>query len=176
VVHTLAGAENKVKIALQNRAKAFGLKDKVTSVLVPTEDVAEVRGGKKRITTRKFFPGYVMVEIELEDDGKIREDVWYLVRRTPGVTGFVGAGSEPVPLSEEEVERILKTQEEKKGKVAPKVIFEKGDGVKVVEGPFMNLSGVVEEVYPERGKLKVMVSIFGRQTPVELEYWQVERI
>lgn len=170
VIHTQTGQESKVKESLETRIKQGGGGELVGQVLVPTERVAEVRGGKKRISERKFFPGYILVEMELTDES------WHLVRTTPGVTGFIGAGRQPVALSEEEVGEILRQTEERKDKPTPRVMFSKGEGVRVIEGPFTNFNGSIEEVNTQRGKLKVMVSIFGRQTPVELEFWQVERL
>ncbi len=168
VLHTLSGREDKARISLEERISSLSLQDSIFGVFVPTEEVTEVRGGEKQVTTRPLFPGYVFVEMDLN------EKTWYLVKNTPGISGFISSGREPVPLEEKEVENILRAVEEKKAKPAPKVILEKGETVRVVEGPFTNLSGVVEETNPERGKVKVMVSIFGRSTPVELEYWQVE--
>ena len=170
VVHTQSGYEAKVKMNLENQIEILGVKEKISRVLIPTEDVAEVRGGKKKVTTRKFFPGYILVEMVLD------EKTWYIVKQTPGVTGFVGSGRNPIPLKEEEIESIIRTVEEKKTKPKPKVLFSKGEGVRVIEGPFANFNGVVEEINSEKGKLKVMVTIFGRSTPVELEFWQVEKM
>ena len=170
IIHTQTGQEMKVKTALEGKIQQGLAGDKISSVLVPTERVTEVRGGKKRISERKFFPGYLLVEMEMTDES------WHLVRTTQGVTGFIGAGRRPVSLSEEEVAEILRQTEERKDKPTPRVTFQKGEGVRVIEGPFTNFSGVIEEVNTARGKLKVLVSIFGRQTPVELEFWQVERL
>jgi transcriptional antiterminator NusG len=171
VIHTLTGKEERVKTGIQARAKKENLEDKIERIVVPSEKVSEItKQGKKRITKRRYFPGYILIEMELTDD------VWYLVKNTNGVTGFIGAGKKPVSLKREEVRNILKKTEEKKEKPVPKVIFEENDTVRIKEGPFINFSGVVEEVHPEKGKLKVNVSIFGRSTPVELDYWQVERI
>lgn len=170
VIHTQTGHENKVKINLSKRAKADGLTNYISQILIPTEKVSEVKDGKKSITQRKFFPGYILIEMELN------EESWHLVKSTPGVTGFVGSGAKPIPLRESEIKVILKQTEEKKAKPKPKVLFEQGEGVRVKEGPFTNFSGTIEEVNPDKGKLKVMVSIFGRSTPVELEYWQVEKL
>ena len=170
VIHTQTGQESKVKTSLENKVQQGMGAGTIGQVLVPTERVAEVRGGKKRISERKFFPGYLLVQMEMSDES------WHLVRTTPGVTGFIGAGRRPVALSEDEVNEILRQTEERKDKPAPRVTFAKGEGVRVIEGPFTNFSGVIEEVNAQRGKLKVMVSIFGRQTPVELEFWQVERL
>ena len=170
VVHTYSGFENKVAEAIQSRAKIFGMGEKITRVLVPTEKVVEVRNKQKRETEQKFFPGYVLVEMELTDD------TWHLVRSTPKVTGFVGSGAKPVALPAEEVEGILKQMEEGAEKPKLKSTFQKGDKVRVIEGPFVNFQGAIDDLNPERGKLKVMVAIFGRMTPVELEYYQVERL
>ena len=170
ILHTQTGQELKVKSSLESKIQQGLAKEQIARVLVPTERVAEVRAGKKRISERKFFPGYILVEMEMTDDS------WHLVRTTPGVTGFIGAGRRPVSLSPDEVSEILRQTEERKDKPTPRVTFQKGEGVRVIEGPFTNFSGVIEEVNLARGKLKVLVSIFGRQTPVELEFWQVERL
>ncbi|MDP8230276.1 MAG: transcription termination/antitermination protein NusG [Candidatus Gorgyraea atricola] len=170
VIHTLTGQEDKVKTGIEAKVQEGALKEKVFQVLIPTEQVSEVKDGKKRISLRKFFPGYVLVEMDLDDD------IWYVIRNMAGVTGFIGTKTRPVPLLDSEVNQIIKQTEERKEKPTPKVIFEKGDSVKVIEGPFINFNGNIEEVNPDKGKIKVMVSIFGRATPVELEYWQVERL
>lgn len=170
VIHTQTGQELKVKTSLETKLRQAPVEGSISQVLVPTERVAEIRGGKKRVSERKFFPGYILVQMELTDEN------WHLVRTTPGVTGFIGAGRRPVALSDEEVNEILRQAEERKDKPAPRVTFSKGEGVRVIEGPFANFNGAIEEVNAQRGKLKVMVSIFGRQTPVELEFWQVERL
>ena len=170
VIHTQTGHEERVKTTLESRAKQHSLEDKISQVLIPTEKVSEIKAGKKKISTRKFFPGYVLVEMELTDD------TWYLVKNTPGVSGFISSGRKPLPLKPSEVSSIIKQAEEKKEKPTPKVIFEKGENVRVKEGPFVNFNGIIEEVNPNKGKLKVLVMIFGRTTPVELEYWQVEKV
>ena len=170
VVHTYSGFENKVAAAIEQRAKIFGLQDQATRVVVPVEEVVEVRKGQKRISSQKFYPGYVLVEMELTDE------TWHLVRSTPKVTGFVGSGARPVPLPPEEVEGILRQMEEGAEKPKPKAVFSKGDKVRVSEGPFVNFTGTIEDVNPERGRLKVMVGLLGRLTPVDLEYYQVERL
>ena len=170
VLHTQTGIENKVKTSLESRAVTCGMVDKIHKVLIPTEKVSEVKEGKKRISERKFFPGYILVQMELTDDS------WYLVKNTNGITGFVGSGKNPIPLSDDEVNKIIQQQEEKTSKPKPKVEFSEGESVRVKEGAFANFNGTIEEVNPNRGKLKVMVAIFGRSTPVELEYWQVEKI
>jgi transcription termination/antitermination protein NusG len=169
VVHTYSGFENKVAEAIRQRAKIFGQEEAISQVVIPTEPVVEVRKGQKRTTEQKFFPGYVLVEMDMTDDS------WHLVKSTPKVTGFVGSGARPSPLPREEVDSILRQMELGAEKPKPKSVFQKGDKVRVVEGPFVNFSGVIDDMSPERGKLKVMVQIFGRLTPVELEYYQVER-
>ena len=170
IIHTQTGYEDKVKLYIETKVKTEGLGELVSQVMVPIEKVSEVKEGKKKITSRKFFPGYVLVEMELSDE------TWYLIKNTPGVSGFVGSGKKPVPLQDAEVESILKQTELAKEKPTPKVLFEKGEGVRVLEGPFTNFNGTIEDVNPTKGKLKVTISIFGRSTPVELEYWQVEKL
>jgi len=170
VVHTQTGIEEKVKASLERKIVTGGLQDEITSVIIPTEQVSEVRSGKKKITQRKFFPGYLLVEMDLS------EKTYLFVKNTPGVTGFIGLGKKPVALPKEEVENILKRTKDTAVKPSPKIVFEKGEQVRVNEGPFLNFNGTIEEVYPEKGKVKVSVSIFGRSTPVELEYWQVEKV
>jgi transcriptional antiterminator NusG len=170
VVHTYSGFENKVAEAIQSRAKIFGMADRITRVLVPTEKVVEVRKKQKRETEQKFFPGYVLVEMDLTDD------TWHLVRSTPKVTGFVGSGTKPVALPAEQVDDILRQMEAGAEKPKPKSVFQKGDKVRVIDGPFVNFQGVVDDINPERGRMRVTVPVFGRPTPVELEYYQVERL
>lgn len=170
VVHTQTGSEDKVKTSLEKRIAQEGLGELLGKVLIPTEQVSEVRSGKRKVFQRKFFPGYLLVEADLN------EKTYLLIKDIPGVTGFIGPGKRPMPLPDEEVERIFKRSEETKLKPSPKVIFEKGEQVRISNGPFVNFNGTVDELYPEKGKLKVSVSIFGRATPVELEYWQVEKI
>lgn len=175
VLHTLTGQEARVKESIERRLDKEEMREYVDQVLIPTEKVSEVKKGVKTTTTRKFFPGYVMAHIRLYDEQrKILERVWYFIRETPGVIGLIG-GEQPVPLRSDEVEVLLHQVEEKKEKVKPKIVYEPGENVKITDGPFMNFTGVVEEVDAERGKLKVSVAIFGRSAPVELEYWQVER-
>lgn len=170
VVHTQTGSEEKAKHTLENKISSEGMQELVSKVIIPTEQVSEIRSGKRRITQRKFFPGYLLVEMELN------EQTYLFVKTTPGVTGFIGLGKKPMPLPQKEVDGILKRTEETQVKPSPKVIFEKGEQVRVTEGPFVNFNGTIDEIHPEKGKLKVSVSIFGRATPVELEYWQVEKI
>lgn len=170
VVHTQTGAEAKVKANLLTRAETAGMSSVIHQIFIPTEKISEVKAGKKKISERKFFPGYILIQMELTDDS------WYLVRNTPGISGFVGSGKKPISLSEAEVNQILRQQEEKTAKPKPKVEFGVGEGIRVKEGAFANFNGTIEEINPNRGKLRVLVSIFGRSTPVELEYWQVEKI
>jgi transcriptional antiterminator NusG len=170
VIHAHSGHENKVRQTLETRVQQEHLEHLVYQIIVPTEEVAEVKGGKKRITSRKIFPGYVLVEM------KLTYSTWYLIRTTSGVTGFIGSGKIPTALEPEEVESIFEQMRGEQKKPKPKVSFEKDDKVKIIEGPFTNFMGFVDEVNPERGKLKVMVEIFERLTPVELEFWQVEKV
>jgi len=170
VVHTQTGLEDKVKTALENKIVASALQELMGRIIVPTEQVSEVRSGKKKISERKFFPGYVLVEMELN------EDTYFLIKSTPGVTGFIGLGKRPVPLPQAEVDTILKRTQDTQVKPSPKTVFEKGEQVRVTDGPFVNFNGTIDEIHPEKGKIKVSVSIFGRSTPVELEYWQVEKV
>ena len=175
VLHTLSGQEQKVKDSMEKRIKLEEMQDLIDEVLIPTEVVSEVKRGKKTTATRKFFPGYVLVHMQLYDDQhKLEDRSWYFTQETPGIIGFIG-GEKPVPLRADEVDTIMNQIEEKKQKVKPKITFEAGETVKINDGPFLNFSGVIEEVDPDRGKLKVSVSIFGRTAPVEVEYWQVER-
>jgi len=169
VINTYSGYEQKVKANLESRIKSMGMEDKIFQILIPSEEVTETRNGKKRVTNKKFFPGYLLVEMDLE------ENSWYVVRNTPKVTSFVGVGNKPTPLPEEEVTAILEHIGKRRERRALKTQFDKGDLVKVMEGPFANLSGSVEDINPERERVKVMVTIFGRQTPVELEFHQVEK-
>lgn len=170
VVHTQTGCEQRVKSSLLTRAASEGLQEQISEVLIPTEQVSEVKDGQKKITERKFYPGYILIEMDLNDR------TWYLVKQTNGISGFVGNGAKPIPLSEREVNKIMAQQKEKQTKPQPKVVFEVGESVRVKEGAFANFNGVIEEVNPHKGKLKVMVTIFGRATPVELEYWQAEKL
>ncbi len=176
VIHAMTGKESKVKESLERRSKTEEMGEDVGEVSIPAEKVSEVKRGKKTTATRMFYPGYVLIQLRLYgDDGKLNERAWYFVNDTPGVIGFAG-GDRPAPLRPNEVEAILYQISDKKEKVKPKVAFEPGETIKVNDGPFLNFNGVIEEVDPERGKLKVLVSIFGRTAPVELEYWQVEHV
>jgi transcription termination/antitermination protein NusG len=175
VIHTLSGQEQKVKESIEKRLKAEEMGEFINEVLVPMEKVAEVRSGKKTVTTRKLYPGYVFVDMKLLDDNKrVIEKPWYFIRETPGIIGFVG-GDRPTPTSSDEIASIKAQISDSEDHEKPKVNFEVGETVKINDGPFLNFSGVIEEIEPERGKLKVTVNIFGRNTPVELEYWQVEK-
>lgn len=169
VVHTYSGYENKVRLALEEKVKALSLQDKITDVLIPSESVVELVKGERKTSNRKFFPGYVLVRMELDDQ------TWHLVRRTPKVTGFIGSRTEPAVIPDEDVDKIRKQMAEGQEKPKPKYSFEKGDSVRVVDGPFINFNGTVEEVRPDKGKLRVLVSIFGRPTPVELDFIQVTK-
>jgi transcriptional antiterminator NusG len=169
IVHTYSGFEGKVKESLRQRAEAMGMSELIEEILIPTEEVVEVREGKKTRSTRKFFPGYVLVKMAMSDDA------WHVVRNTPKVTGFVGTGNKPVPLREEEVQRIVNQISVAAEKPKPKLEFNVGETVRIVDGPFSNFTGQVEEVNEDRSTLKVMVTIFGRATPVELEFLQVEK-
>ncbi|WP_415910237.1 transcription termination/antitermination protein NusG [Oleiharenicola sp. Vm1] len=173
-VHTLSGQEQKVKTYIEKFKKAEELDDFVHEVLLPTEVVSEVKGGKKSVKTRKLYPGYVFVNMKLYEEGKVIIKPFYFVKDAAGVIGFVG-GEHPAPLRQTEIDEIKARVEAATGKEIPKVSFEVGEEVKITDGAFANLTGRVDEIDPARGKLKVSVSIFGRFTPVELEYWQVQR-
>ena len=170
IVHTYSGFEDRVKETLRQRAEAMGMGDAIGEIRIPTETIVEYRGGKKRETQRKFFPGYILVEMEMSDAA------WHVVKNTPKVTGFVGSGKKPTPLSQDEVDQILEQVVSAKEKPKPKYIFERAEPVKIIDGPFNNFTGVVEGVNLERNTLKVMVTIFGRQTPVELDFAQVQKL
>jgi transcriptional antiterminator NusG len=175
VIHTLSGQEQKVKDSIEKRIKTEEMAEYIKEVLVPMEKVAEVRGGKKTVTTRKLYPGYVFIDMVLLDDGKrVIEKPWYFIRETQGIIGFVG-GERPTPAAPDEIESIKAQISDSEDREKPKVQFEVGETIKINDGPFLNFSGVIEEIEPDRGKLKVTVNIFGRNTPVELEYWQVEK-
>ena len=175
-VHTLSGKEGKVKEYIEKFKKVEELDEHIFEVLLPTETVSEVKRGKKTSTVRKLMPGYVFVQMKLYDeDGKILNKPWYFVRETTGVIGFVG-GDRPTALLDSDISDIRERMAETSGKEVPKVQYEVGEEVKINDGPFLNLTGRIDEIDPTRGKLKVSVSIFGRFTPVELEYWQVERV
>ncbi len=170
IVHTYSGFEKKVAESLQQRVQAYGLQEEIGEVLIPTEDVVEMRAGRKVVTSKRFFPGYILVEMSMTDHA------WHVVKNTPKVTGFVGAGTRPTPLTKEEVDQILLQVSAAAEKPKPKYTFDKGDQVRINEGPFASFNGVVDEVNSDRNTLKVMVTIFGRSTPVELDFLQVEKI
>ena len=168
VVHTYSGYENRVKANLEHRTKTMDMEHKIFQVVVPTEDEIEVKGGQRRTVARKVFPGYVLVQMILDDAS------WYVVRNTSGVTGFVGMGAQPTPLTEEEVDRILKQMKAEAPRI--KVGFTPGQSVRIVDGPFTDFVGNVDAINKEKGKVRVLVSFFGRETPVELDFLQVERL
>jgi transcription termination/antitermination protein NusG len=169
IVHTYSGFEHKVKSALEERIKTEGREALFGQILVPTEKVIELVKGQRKASSRKFYPGYILVHMELNDE------TWHLVRHTPKVTGFIGSQDRPISLSDEEAEGIILQMQEGAQKPRPKYRFEKGDEVRVIDGPFANFNGTVDEVMPEKGKVRVLVSIFGRSTPVELDFVQVNR-
>jgi transcriptional antiterminator NusG len=169
ILHTYSGFEQKVAESLRSRAEAYGYADKIGQVLIPTEEVVELRSGRKVTSRRMLYPGYVLVEMEMSDE------LWHAVKNTPRVTGFVGGGNAPVPLTADEVNQILYRQASSVDRPRPKLTFEKGETVKIVDGPFANFSGKVDEVNAERNTLRVLVTIFGRATPVELDFLQVEK-
>ena len=170
IIHTHSGFEQKVADSLRSRGEAFGFADKIGQILIPTEEVVELRGGKKVTSKRLVYPGYVLVEMEMNDE------LWHAVKNTPRVTGFVGGGTKPVPLSADEVNAVLYRQASSAERPRPKRTFEKNETVKIIDGPFTNFSGKVDEVNTERNTLRVLVTIFGRSTPVELDFLQVEKI
>ena len=168
VVHTYAGYENKVKGSILTRIHSMNMEDKIFEVVIPMEDVMEFKGGKKQVVQKKVFPGYLLVRMYLEDDS------WYVVRNTPGVTGFVGSGAKPIPLAAKEVEKILRVKPVEKLK--PRLEFEEGESVRVVTEPFSNFTGTISEINVDQSKLKVLVNVFGRETPVELSFEQVAKL
>jgi len=170
IIHTYSGFEQKVADSLRSRAEAFGFSHQIGQILIPTEEVVELRAGKKVTSKRLLYPGYVLVEMDMNDE------LWHAVKATPRVTGFVGGGNMPVPLSADEVNSILYRQASSADRPRPKLSFEKGENVRIIDGPFSNFSGKVDEVNAERNTLRVLVTIFGRATPVELDFLQVEKI
>ena len=170
VLHVYSGFENKVAEGIKDKAAKKGLEDRVGEILVPMEEVVEMKRGQKVNAERKFFPGYVLARLDLNDE------IWHLVKDTPKVTGFLGAGNRPAPISEKEAERLINQIKEGVERPRPSIIFDIGEEVKVADGPFASFNGIVEEIDEEKGRLKVSVSIFGRATPVELEYGQVEKV
>lgn len=170
IIHAYSGFERKVRESIESRVQAYGLHDRIGRIMVPTEPVTEIRNGKKYTIERVFLPGYVLVEMDLDNE------IWHLVKNTPRVTGFLGTGDKPVALTEEEISSIIFRSDVSKDKPRMKMKFEKNESVKITEGPFANFNGVVDEVNEDRETLKVMVTIFGRSTPVELEFNKVEKI
>jgi len=170
IIHSYSGFERKVAETLRSRVDAAGLAQRFGEILIPTEDVIEMRHGKKVVTPKLFYPGYVLVEMEMDND------TWHLVRSTPRVTGFVGSGQMPSPLTPEEVDRIVHKVEVAAEHPKPKLEYEKGESVKITDGPFKDFTGTVDEINDDRSTLRVMVTIFGRATPVELDFYQVEKV
>jgi transcription termination/antitermination protein NusG len=170
IIHAYSGFERKVRESIESRVQAFGLQNKIGRVMIPTEPVTEIINGKKRTVERVFLPGYVLVEMDLDND------LWHVIKNTPRVTGFLGTGDKPVALSEEEVSSILFRSDVSKEKPRLKIKFERNESVRITEGPFANFNGIVDEVNEDRETLKVMVTIFGRSTPVEIEFGKVEKV
>ena len=170
VIHTYSGFEQKVKISLEEQFERSSSGEALGEIIIPVEDVVEVRKGKKKVSSRKFFPGYILISVDMS------RDIWYMIKNTAKVTGFLGSGGKPVPLSEDEVKTIKGQISGETSQPKPKFSFEKGESVRVVEGPFINFNGTVDEVNQSKGKVRVMVSIFGRATPVELEFPQIEAV
>ncbi len=168
-LHTYSGHENRVKLSLEQRALAMGMEEKVVQILVPTQEVTEIKGGKRKVSVKTSFPGYVLVRMDLNDE------LWYVVKSTPGVMGFVGTSSQPTPLQDEEVQEIIDIAEHGPAETKQLIDLTVGDSAKIIDGPFTGFSGVVDEINEEKSKLKLMISIFGRSTPVELEFFQVEK-
>ncbi|MBM3788097.1 MAG: transcription termination/antitermination protein NusG [Acidobacteria bacterium] len=170
IIHTYSGFENKVKESLRTRSQAFGFAERIGEILIPQEEVVEMRSGKKVNSKRLLYPGYVLVQMEMD------ETLWHAVKDTPRVTGFIGGGNHPVPLTADEVNSVLYRQASSAERVRPKMSFEKGEQVRITDGPFTNFTGKVDEINPERDTLRVLVTIFGRATPVELDFLQVEKV
>ncbi|HZK51496.1 MAG TPA: transcription termination/antitermination protein NusG [Actinomycetota bacterium] len=170
VIHTYAGYENRVKTNLMSRIQSMNVDDKIFEVVIPMEDVMEIKQGRKQVVQKKVFPGYLLVRMYLDDDS------WYVVRNTPGVTGFVGSGAKPTPLSDREIDKILQVKPEDKKKLKPRLEFEEQESVRVISGPFANFTGTISEINLDQSKLKVLVNIFGRETPVELGFDQVAKL
>ena len=170
VVHTYSGFEKFVAESIRQRALELSIQDQIGKIIIPTEGIVEIKGGKKVVSTKRSYPGYILIEMEMNDEN------WHIIRETPKVTGFVGSGKRPTPLNKDEVNQIVEHMETTSEKPKPKHSFEKGEAVRIIDGPFFNFNGIVEEVNQERNTLKVLVTIFGRSTPVELEFLQVEKI
>ncbi|MGQ0549124.1 MAG: transcription termination/antitermination protein NusG [Armatimonadota bacterium] len=174
VIHTYSGYEAKVKSNLERRIASMNMKDKIFQVLIPTEKEKEIKGGKRREIDRKIFPGYVLVEVKVDERGELENDAWYVIRNTPGVTGFVGSGAKPIPLEDREVRALLRQLRDETPKF--RITYQKGSPVRITSGPFMDFTGLVDEIMMEKEKVRVLVSIFGRETPVELDFGQVEKL
>ncbi len=174
VIHTYSGYEAKVKSNLERRIASMGMKEKIFQVLIPTEKEKEIKAGKRREVDRKIFPGYVLVEVLVDEKGELENDTWYVIRNTPGVTGFVGSGARPIPLEDREVRQLLRQLRDETPKY--RITYQKGSPVRITSGPFMDFTGVVDEIMMEKEKVRVLVSIFGRETPVELDFGQVEKL
>ena len=170
VVHTYSGFEKFVSESIQQRALELSIQDQIGKIIIPTEGIVEIKGGKKVVSTKRSYPGYILVEMEMSDEN------WHIIRETPKVTGFVGSGNRPTPLNKDEVNQIVEHMETTSEKPKPKHSFDKGEAVRIIDGPFFNFNGLVEEVNPERNTLKVLVTLFGRSTPVELQFLQAEEI
>jgi len=170
VIHAYSGYEERVKTDIEQRFKHLGYEDKLSQIIIPTEDVFEHKKGHRQITTRKFFPGYIMVEMEMSDE------TWYVVKNTPKVTGFVGVDSKPTPMPPEDIEKVQEQMRSGHEKPRPDVLFERGERVKITDGPFASFTGRVDDVNEDKEKLHILVSIFGRSTPVELSFYQVKKI
>ena len=170
VVHTYSGFEKFVAESIRQRSYELNIQDQIGKIIIPTEGIVEIKDGRKVVSTKRSYPGYILVEMEMTDEN------WHIIRETPKVTGFVGSGKRPTPLNKEEVNQIVEHMETTSEKPKPKHSFEKGEAVRIIDGPFFNFNGIVEEVNQERNTLKVLVTIFGRSTPVELEFLQVEKL
>jgi transcriptional antiterminator NusG len=174
VIHTYSGYEAKVKSNLERRIASMNMKDKIFQVLIPTEKEKEIKGGKRREIDRKIFPGYVLVEVKTDEKGELENDAWYVIRNTPGVTGFVGSGAKPIPLEDKEVRTLLRQLRDETPKF--RITYQKASPVRITSGPFQDFTGLVDEIMMEKEKVRVLVSIFGRETPVELDFGQVEKL
>jgi transcriptional antiterminator NusG len=174
VIHTYSGYEAKVKSNLERRIASMNMKDKIFQVLIPTEKEKEIKAGKRREIDRKIFPGYVLVEVKTDEKGELENDAWYVIRNTPGVTGFVGSGAKPIPLEDREVRALLRQLRDETPKF--RITYQKGSPVRITSGPFQDFTGLVDEIMLEKEKVRVLVSIFGRETPVELDFGQVEKL
>lgn len=176
VLRAQSSREDRIKETLDKRIRAESMEGRVPRVLVPSENVSEIKGGHKRVTERKIYPGYIMAEIDVPESGEIPDDVWFLIRETPGIGDFVGGRRKPIPMEQREVDKILGEAEKKEEEPRLKISFKVSDSVRIKEGPFQNYDGLVEEVIPSKGMVIVNIKVFGRATPVELEYWQIEPV